>query len=620
MVVYNFKKIRPVPTSKDFVDIVLSKTQRKTPTVVHKHYSINRIRSFYMRKVRFTQAEFHDRLSVLVEDFPRIEDIHPFYADLMNVLYDKDHYKLALGQIAVARSLIDNIGKDYVKLLKYGDSLYRCKQLKRAALGRMCTLMRRHGSALAYLDEVRQHLSRLPSIDPSARTLLICGYPNVGKSSFMNRLTRANVEVEPYAFTTKSLFVGHTDYQYLRWQVIDTPGILDHPLDDRNTIEMQSVTALAHLQAAIIFIIDISENCGYTISQQVSLFNSIKPLFHGKPLFIVLNKIDVVRPEVLEEEKRNLLQTIAIDGATFATMSSLTEEGVTDVKNMACEAQLQQRVHERSTHGKLQGVANKLTVTMPLTEEKGERPVCIPATVGTVMDDDDSAVLERDRERVAGGPGQYHCDERRYWQLSNSEWKYDSIPEIMDGHNIADFIDPDIMERLEELEREEEERERIVEESGLFNPEDDALAEEEEELLQALRDRKKIIQLERRANKSSNKSVLSTQTLDKAKKKKGAAKVREAKNDVKRAKTIEMAGAEESASASAGYEDPAHPRSIVSVTRKRKASQITRAAIGNSDRNTKKSHVSKYLANRTPQDEGFRDMQQKNSRHQEAVQ
>ena len=77
----------------------------------------------------------------------------------------------------------------------------------------------------------------LPSIDPSTRTLLITGSPNAGKSSFVNAVTHANVEVQPYAFTTKSLFVGHTDYAYVRWQVIDTPGILDHPLEERNTIE-----------------------------------------------------------------------------------------------------------------------------------------------------------------------------------------------------------------------------------------------------------------------------------------------------------------------------------------------------------------------------------------------
>lgn len=35
----------------------------------------------------------------------------------------------------------------------------------------------------------------------------------------VSQVTRADVDVQPYAFTTKSLFVGHMDYKYLRWQV-----------------------------------------------------------------------------------------------------------------------------------------------------------------------------------------------------------------------------------------------------------------------------------------------------------------------------------------------------------------------------------------------------------------
>lgn len=80
------------------------------------------------------------------------------------------------------------MGNDYVKLLKFGDSLYRCKQLKKAALGRMATIMKRQASNLEYLEQVRQHLARLPSIDPYARTVILCGFPNVGKSSFMNKV------------------------------------------------------------------------------------------------------------------------------------------------------------------------------------------------------------------------------------------------------------------------------------------------------------------------------------------------------------------------------------------------------------------------------------------------
>ena len=47
-----------------------------------------------------------------------LQDVHPFYADLMNVLYDKDHFKLALGQINTARHLIDKYELEIFKLPK----------------------------------------------------------------------------------------------------------------------------------------------------------------------------------------------------------------------------------------------------------------------------------------------------------------------------------------------------------------------------------------------------------------------------------------------------------------------------------------------------------------------
>ncbi len=89
----------------------------------------------------------------------------------------------------------------------------------------------------------------------------------------------------------------------MRWQVIDSPGLLDHPLEQRNTIEMQSITALAHLKACIMYFIDISETCGYTIPAQIQLFNNIKPLFKNKPLVIVLTKTDLKKFEELTYEE-----------------------------------------------------------------------------------------------------------------------------------------------------------------------------------------------------------------------------------------------------------------------------------------------------------------------------
>lgn len=153
----------------------------------------------------------------MVDQFPKLDDIHPFYSDLMNVLYDKDHFKLALGHINKAKSIVDNIANDYVKMLKYGDSLYRCKMLKRAALGRMATMLKKLKPSLGYLEEVRKHMSRLPMIKPTERTLILTGFPNVGKSSFLNNISKANVDVQSYPFTTQSLLVGHTTYKYRDW-------------------------------------------------------------------------------------------------------------------------------------------------------------------------------------------------------------------------------------------------------------------------------------------------------------------------------------------------------------------------------------------------------------------
>lgn len=525
---YNFKKIQVVPGAKDMVDIVLSRTNRKTATIIHKGYNISRIRSFYMKKVKYTQQTFHDKLSQILDDFPILDEIHPFYEDLINVLYNRDHYKLALGQVNHCRHYIDGLSKDYVRLLKYGDSLFRCKQLKRAALGRMCTMMKKQAPNLAYLEQVRQHLSRLPSIDPNTRTLLLCGYPNVGKSSFINKLTRADVEVQPYAFTTKSLFIGHTDYQYTRWQVIDTPGILDHPLEDRNTIEMQSITALAHLRATVLFLIDVSEQCGFSLEQQLSLFKSIKPLFSNKPLLMVANKVDVKKVSELSEEKKEALETFLKEySVDLVESSTVTEEGITLVKEKACGMLMAQRVEMKMKSKNATGLMNRLHVAVPRPRDNKVREAAIPPSVLAKLAEKaktQEMVIDEPKPEISitfGGPmstdidtqwnprdfSSFDDDLREKYLLKNPEWRFDIIPEIIDGKNIADFLDPDIEELLDRLEQEEVEQ--LQEIANSMDDDDEIqLTEEEQALLKEVKETKAIMIKDSRLKQRNNNAPL----------------------------------------------------------------------------------------------------------------
>lgn len=491
---------------------------------------------YSMRKIKFTQQTISDRLTAMLTDFPRLSDIHPFYSDLCNTLYDRDHYKLALGQINTAKQLVDAVARDMIRMVKYGDSLYRCKCLKRAALGRMCTILKRQKASLSYLEEVRKHMSRLPALDPNTRTLLMCGLPNVGKSSFMNKITRANVDVQPYAFTTKSLFVGHTDYKYLRWQVIDTPGILDHPLEQRNTIEMQAITALAHLTCSVLYFMDISEQCGYTIEQQCSLFRSIQPLFANKQLVIVINKIDAQPWETLEADRRKLIEDLIEESGpntTMLKMSNVSEEGVSQVKNEACEKLLAARVDSRVSGNKIESVMNRLQVVYPTARDGVTREAFIPESVKrerevgakknkksragyapTKDDNDDEAddtPSESDDEMVGGdtsgtrpktarelmwengGPGVWAPDYREQYDLADPEWRFDAIPQILDGKNIADYFDPDIEEKLRLLEEEEDQLQAEYDAANMERMDDDeSLDELEKAQVSEIRDRVKI--------------------------------------------------------------------------------------------------------------------------------
>jgi nucleolar GTP-binding protein len=234
-----------------------------------------------------------DNLSILIKKFPSFENLPPFYREMADIIAGVDRIRISLSRLSWASRQIRLISKEYVGNIRRSHGLDTAPT-RRSAFGRYSSVMRSIEKDLLFLNEARNLLRKMPTIDPAVPTILIAGYPNVGKSSFIVRVTGARPEIAMYPFTTRGIFVGHFMRGDQKYQVVDTPGLLDRPMEERNEIERQTVAALSHLQGVVLFILDPSEHCGYLIDSQLSLAEDLKNWL-TLPVLVVANKADILR-------------------------------------------------------------------------------------------------------------------------------------------------------------------------------------------------------------------------------------------------------------------------------------------------------------------------------------
>jgi len=84
-------------------------------------------------------------------------------------------------------------------------------------------------------------------------TIILVGFPSVGKSTLLNRLTNAQSPVAEYDFTTLKVIPGVLEYRGARIQVLDIPGIIEEASSGRGRgREVLSVMRNADLLIIII--------------------------------------------------------------------------------------------------------------------------------------------------------------------------------------------------------------------------------------------------------------------------------------------------------------------------------------------------------------------------------
>jgi len=305
-----FEKVKTVPTADELLDKAYSRASRAGRGKIKEITN----REELEESMLLTASNIiTDNLRNIGGDWPSLDRMSEFYKELANILVGIDDLKMSLASLDWAASKVKEISRKYVGTMrKSQDPVLVRKQ----AYGRISSIVYDIDRDLRLLNNARNALRNLPDVKDEP-TIVVAGYPNVGKSSFVSDTTGARPEIAQYPFTTKNITIGHFILKRIRYQVIDTPGLLDRPLDERNDIERQAISALRHVGNVTLFIIDPSETCGYTLKEQYRLLDEVNE-FIKMPVLVVANKIDI---EGEKEVKADM------------SMSTLNKEGVMEVRN-----------------------------------------------------------------------------------------------------------------------------------------------------------------------------------------------------------------------------------------------------------------------------------------------
>ena len=285
------KRVPTILTAEEILDKAFRKVNKIDKVGQDK---VEMVKRKSMARIASATDVISSTLQKYVKAFPSINARDDFLAEMIDVTVGIDRMKKALGNLDWAASKIKELQKQYTSKVMTSSSVQAADNARKAFYGRASSIVNKVAPDLEFLTYARNEFRKVPDFDDSMITFVIAGFPNVGKSQFLSMISAAEPEVAAYPFTTKGIDVGIHQAGYRRYQVIDTPGLLDRELSDRNRIEMQAVTALKHLANAILFILDPSETCGYHMESQMRLLDSVRELFPDAPILVVEDKVGVL--------------------------------------------------------------------------------------------------------------------------------------------------------------------------------------------------------------------------------------------------------------------------------------------------------------------------------------
>lgn len=162
----------------------------------------------------------------------------------------------------------------------------------------------------------------------------LVGFPNVGKSTFLARVTNAKPKIANYHFTTLNPNLGVVDMENGNGFVIaDIPGLIEGASEGIGL----GHEFLRHVERTrvIIHVVDVASTEGRDPVEDIKTINAELAAYDTglakKPQIIAANKTDAMLPEEAEEAVARLHEAFAEENIPIYSISAVSGKGVKEL-------------------------------------------------------------------------------------------------------------------------------------------------------------------------------------------------------------------------------------------------------------------------------------------------
>ncbi|MEK6853300.1 MAG: GTPase [Nanoarchaeota archaeon] len=283
----NFEKLFPVESSKVLLDAAFRRAREKSGQKKLTGGWLEIIKKKESIKLDVIQETIVSKFDNILTQFPQTEALPEFYIKLMKLTLDFGSMKKSLGAVNWAAQRLRMLHREYVRKINKAADPVQMRNISKEFYGRAASTLKQIDENLKYLEECRRTMKKYPDVREMF-TICIYGFPNVGKTTLLNKLASTKAKTAAYAFTTISINAGYMKAGGTTIQVLDLPGTLARP-EKMNNIELQAELVLKEMAQVVVFVFDLSSTSGYSIEKQAQLLKKIE---YKKPL-IYVSKTDL---------------------------------------------------------------------------------------------------------------------------------------------------------------------------------------------------------------------------------------------------------------------------------------------------------------------------------------